>query len=153
MISKIIFIDTTKKTGISIKELNDPTPNMEAIKLIEDRLDWFFDKFCHKPELTKERDGKVAVELLIKAIQKTLDKCKGGAPFNLIEEAYFVGNRSPALKAGLYDLSYAGAKKYQEWCETFARALLRGLKPGACICVFNSTKQFHRLANHQGYLC
>jgi len=28
--------------------------------------------------------------------------------FNLIEQAYFVGDRSSALKAGLYDQSYEG---------------------------------------------
>jgi len=36
--------------------------------------------------------------------------------YGLIEQAYFVGDRSAALKAGLYDLSYEGGKKYQKWC-------------------------------------
>ena len=33
--------------------------------------------------MTEERDGKVTGELLVKALQKVLDKCPGGAPFDL----------------------------------------------------------------------
>ncbi len=73
-------------TGIPIEELLVPGPNMEAVKLLIKRIDWFFSEFITKPELTKERDGKVASELLVKALQKTLNKCEGGAPLNLSEE-------------------------------------------------------------------
>lgn len=78
--------DLSKITGIPLAELKKPMPNMEAIKLLQRNLDWFFDEFCQRPDLTKERDGKVAVELLVKAIQKTLNKCPGGAPFDLAGE-------------------------------------------------------------------
>ncbi|MDC7707263.1 hypothetical protein [Vogesella indigofera] len=73
-------------TGIPLIDLKKPTPNLEAIQLLQSKLDWFFEEFCQRPDLTKERDGKVAVELLVKAIQKTLNKSPGGAPFDLVSE-------------------------------------------------------------------
>jgi len=76
----------SKITGIPLSDLRKPSPNMDAIRLLQKRLKWFFEEFCLRPELTKERDGKVAVELLVKAIQKTLNKCPGGAPFDISKE-------------------------------------------------------------------
>jgi hypothetical protein len=73
-------------TGIPVDELKNPTPNLAAIKLLQERLDWFFSEFLRKPEMLEERDGKVTGELLVKAIQKALNKCPGGAPFNLQQE-------------------------------------------------------------------
>ncbi len=73
-------------TGIPLDELKKPSPNIEAIQMLGKRLDWFFDEFCRRPELTKERDGKVAVELLLKALQKAINKCPDGAPFDIIKE-------------------------------------------------------------------
>lgn len=73
-------------TGIPLADLQNPAPNLVAIRLLQSKLAWFFDEFCQRPDLTKERDGKVAVELLFKALQKTLNKCPGGAPFNLVKE-------------------------------------------------------------------
>ena len=73
-------------TGIPLTELKKPTPNLHAIRLLRKRLAWFFDDFCQRPDLTKVRDGKVAVELLVKALQKTLNRCPGGAPFDLAGE-------------------------------------------------------------------
>ncbi|RLA44614.1 MAG: hypothetical protein DRR42_20270 [Gammaproteobacteria bacterium] len=81
--SKTKLRELSKLTGIPYPELLNPTPNMEAIDLLGSRLDWFFDEFLTKPELTKEREGKVPAELLVKALQKTLNKCTGGAPINL----------------------------------------------------------------------
>jgi len=65
--------------------------------------------------------------------------------YGLIEQAYFVGDRSPALKAGLYDLSIEGGKKYQNWCSKWGKELLRIIKPGGHVLVFCSTKMLHRL--------
>lgn len=74
--------------GIPIAELNDPTPNMEAIDLIANRLEWFFNEFLRKPELTKVRDGKVPAELLVKALQKTINKLPSNVTvdINLVQE-------------------------------------------------------------------
>jgi hypothetical protein len=77
------LVELSKITGIAIKELQNPTPNLAAIKLLGNKLDWFFDEFLRKPEMLEERDGKVTGELLVKAIQKVLNKCEGGAPFDL----------------------------------------------------------------------
>lgn len=82
----------SKITKIPLSELIDPTPNLEAVELLLKKLEWFFGIFLTKPELTKIRDGKAASELLVKALQKTLDKCQGGAPLNLstmyVERSY-----------------------------------------------------------------
>jgi hypothetical protein len=77
------LVELSKITGIAIKELKNPTPNMAALNLLRNKLDWFFDEFLRKPEMLEERDGKVTGELLVKAIQKVLHKCEGGAPFDL----------------------------------------------------------------------
>ncbi|MCK5270452.1 MAG: ParB N-terminal domain-containing protein [Sedimentisphaerales bacterium] len=66
--------------------------------------------------------------------------------YNLIEKAHFIGNRSAALKAGLYDLSYEGAKKYQQKCLEWGRELIRIIKPGGHILSFCSTRMYHRMA-------
>ncbi|MBN67549.1 MAG: hypothetical protein CMM94_08310 [Rickettsiales bacterium] len=75
----------SKITEIPIEELRRPSPNMEAIHLLKDRLEWFFNEFCLRPELNKVRDGKLSSELLIKALQKTLNRCEGGAPIDLVK--------------------------------------------------------------------
>ena len=72
-------------TGITVEELKDPAPNMEVVKMLLDRLDWFFSNFLLDPEMMKVRDGKVTGELLVKALQKVLEKCPGGAPVNLVK--------------------------------------------------------------------
>ncbi len=69
--------------GIPLDELRDPSPNREAIEQLAGRLDWFFDEFLTKPELTKTRDGKRAADLLVKALQKAVQQLPGGPPFDL----------------------------------------------------------------------
>ncbi len=73
-------------TGIPIHELKDPSPNHEAIDYLLNRIDWFFNDFLTKPELTKVREGKNAGELLIKALQKVFNRLPGGPPINLQSE-------------------------------------------------------------------
>ncbi len=80
------IVKLSEIAGIPVEELLVPGPNMEAVDLLLERLDWFFNDFINKPELTKERDGKVAAELLVKALQKTLSKCPDGAPLDLVKE-------------------------------------------------------------------
>jgi hypothetical protein len=57
-------------TKVSVEDLSSPHPNDDAISLLLKRLDWFFDTFLTKEEMTKERDGKIAGELVVKALQK-----------------------------------------------------------------------------------
>jgi hypothetical protein len=73
-------------TGLSLEELRDPSPNVEAIEMLLARLDWFFDEFLHQPELQRVRDGKRAADLLVKALQKTLSALPDGAPVDLESE-------------------------------------------------------------------
>lgn len=80
------LVRLAKKTRIPLKELRDPSPNIEAIALLQANLDWFCKEFLRLPELRKERDGKIAGDLLVKALQKTLNKHPKGAPFDLQKE-------------------------------------------------------------------
>ena len=60
-------------TGIALDELRSPHPNADAITRLQGRLGWFFDVFLERPELQEVRDGKVAADLLLKALQKAID--------------------------------------------------------------------------------
>lgn len=62
----------TKITGIPPDDLAKTHPNEKAIALLLRRLDWFFGEFLMREEMTKERDGKIAGELVVKALQKVL---------------------------------------------------------------------------------
>jgi len=57
----------------------------------------------------------------------------------------YIGNRSKALVAGRYDLSYAGSIKYQKWCSKWAKEVIRVVKPGSFILVSCSPRMFARL--------
>ena len=59
-------------TGIPLTDLKSPRPNEDAIKLLISRLDWFFDTFLMRPEMIKERDGKITGELVVKALQRVM---------------------------------------------------------------------------------
>jgi hypothetical protein len=69
-------------TGVRLDDLKDPSPNVEAIKLLGGRLDWFFDEFLQRPELQTERDGKLPADLLVKALQKAISR-SGSIDLNL----------------------------------------------------------------------
>lgn len=72
-----------KITGIELTDLAKPYPNEEAVGLLLRRLDWFFGEFLIRKEMTKERDGKVAGELVVKALQKVLARSKRYRRVNL----------------------------------------------------------------------
>lgn len=72
-------------TGIPLEELEHPSPNMQVIDALADRLDWFFDNFLARPEMMRERDGKVTGELVVKALQKAVEQALGGPPFDLVK--------------------------------------------------------------------
>ena len=59
---------------------------MEVVSALIDNLDWFFEEFLTTSVMTKERDGKIVAELVVKALQKTLNRCEGGAPIDLNKE-------------------------------------------------------------------
>lgn len=74
-------------TRLSLEALRDPSPNVAAIDALGKRLDWFFDEFIPSGELDKVREGKATAALLVKALQKTIDRYPGGKPYNLVKEA------------------------------------------------------------------
>ena len=59
-------------TGIPLDELQNPRPNDQAIKLLLDRKEWLFTTFLMRPEMIKEREGKITGELVVKALQRVL---------------------------------------------------------------------------------
>ncbi|MCC8991079.1 MAG: hypothetical protein LM514_00405, partial [Streptococcus sp.] len=65
--------DLAKITGIPIEELSRPHPNEQAIDFLLSKLDWFFGDFLMSDDMTKERDGKITGELVIKALQKVIE--------------------------------------------------------------------------------
>ncbi len=70
--------------GLSEAELLNPAPNRAILDLLLAKLDWFFDEFLTSDEMTKERDGKTAGELLVKALDKVL--AAAGSRVRLTEE-------------------------------------------------------------------
>jgi hypothetical protein len=77
----------SKITGLKLKELSDPAPNVAAVHLLIERLDWFFDEFLVKGNLAKIREGKATSELMVKALQKAINRVPGGPPIDLVREA------------------------------------------------------------------
>ncbi len=73
-------------TGLDLNTLRDPSPNVDALDRLAKRLDWFFNEFLTTDEMTKERDGKIAGELLVKAIHKVDSRRWGGPKLNLPDE-------------------------------------------------------------------
>lgn len=73
-------------TGISVDELANPEPNPEVIQLLLANLDWFFSEFLTTEDMTRERDGKTAGELLTKALTKVLALRVDGEPLDLVAE-------------------------------------------------------------------
>jgi hypothetical protein len=74
-------------TGIPLDEIKSPHPNLDAIDALRGRLDWFFDEFLEHPELQTVRDGKIAADLLLKALQKALDAAPEGSKFDILAMA------------------------------------------------------------------
>jgi len=72
-----------KITGLPLSELEKAHPNDEALGLLLDRLDWFFGDFLLREEMTKERDGKIAGELVVKALQKVIARSAKHKSVNL----------------------------------------------------------------------
>ena len=61
-------------TGLSLDELRSTEPNHKIINELINRKDWFFNEFLNKPELLKEKEGKIAAELIVKALDKVLSR-------------------------------------------------------------------------------
>jgi hypothetical protein len=73
-------------TGISVRELHDAGPNEDALDRLVKRLKWFFETFLSSAEMTKERDGKIVGELVIKALQKVLARSARHSELDVVKE-------------------------------------------------------------------
>lgn len=61
-------------TGIPLEELQDPSPNRDAIARLAGRLDWFFNEFLWREDLQAVHDGKLPADLLVRALQRAIDR-------------------------------------------------------------------------------
>ena len=73
-------------TNIPLQELKSPDPDHEVIRALLEKIDWFYDEFLTRPDLTKERDGKVASELVVKALDKVLARSSIDYAFSFVSE-------------------------------------------------------------------
>lgn len=73
-------------TGISLDELENPTPNLEAIKLLKERVVWLIENFIPQNKIDITRDGKKGSDLFIKALQNAIDESSESYYFNIEEE-------------------------------------------------------------------
>ncbi|WP_157634269.1 HNH endonuclease [Burkholderia ubonensis] len=83
-------------TGIPLSDLTKPQPNEEALGLLLSRLDWFFGTFILREEMTKVHDGKVAGELVVKALQKVLARSEHHHRVNLQSEYHRYRIQTPS---------------------------------------------------------
>lgn len=74
------------------------------------------------------------------AISKATGDYQEGVNHNL------QSGRSPSMHAGQYDLSRAGAIRFQEFSYQWAKEVYRCLKPGAMLLSFCSPRMYHRMA-------
>lgn len=77
------------------------------------------------------------------AVEKQAGKRRRNHPNTTIS---FGGPPHPAMQAGLYDLSPTANRRFQAWCEAWAREALRVLKPGGHMLVCGGTRTYHRMA-------
>ena len=67
-INKLKILSTI--TNIKLDKLLNPTPNLEALKLLLNNTNWFFNVFLNKDHLKKIKSGKSAAELICKSLDK-----------------------------------------------------------------------------------
>lgn len=80
------LVELSQLTNLPLETLRDPAPNLAAVRALKNRLDWFFREFLIKPELVRERDGKTVAELVVKALQKVIDRIPPSEKFDLVLE-------------------------------------------------------------------
>jgi hypothetical protein len=73
-------------TGIPLEDLQHDRPNETAINLLLSKMEWFFNDFLSREEMTKERDGKITGELVVKALQRVLARSPSHRDIDLLGE-------------------------------------------------------------------
>lgn len=66
------LVELAQITGVEIADLIDAPVNEAALATLLAKQDWLFEDFLMRPEMTKERDGKIAGELVVKSLQKVI---------------------------------------------------------------------------------
>jgi len=94
----------------------------------------------------KAWDGKLIDEAALKDVERRCSlgphsSSRAGRTAPRSSSAF--GNR--ASQAGSYDFSFVGNQAFQVWCEQWARAVLRVLKPGAHLLAFGGARTYHRM--------
>ena len=77
--------ELAKTTTIPLADLTDPKPNIAVIRKLALRLDWFFDDFLRSDDMTREHDGKIPGDLLIKALYKALSHSRDKVALELTQ--------------------------------------------------------------------
>lgn len=81
------LLELSKITNISLDDLKNPSPNEDALKLLIESIDWFFDDYLSsKEELFIEKDGKISAELICKAIDKVIKQSSNEYEISFINE-------------------------------------------------------------------
>jgi hypothetical protein len=73
-------------TGLPMRTLADPSPNVAVLNELGKRLDWFFDQFLSSRDMAKIRDGKLTGELLVKALHKVDSHRPTKSQINLMQK-------------------------------------------------------------------
>lgn len=77
------LLELSKITGLDIKFLKSKTPNIRVIKLLENKIIWFFDNFLRDNDYQKVRNNKRTSDLIFNAIDKQIKRVYPN--MNLIE--------------------------------------------------------------------
>lgn len=88
------LVELSKLTGISLSELKNPSPNLEALSLIISRRDWLYSEFLNKEDLLEEKDGKIPAELICKALDRVLSFFEGSPSIQSFVDGWNAYNRS-----------------------------------------------------------
>jgi len=77
------LLELSKITRLDIKFLKSKTPNIRVIKLLENKIIWFFDDFLRDKDYQKVRNNKRTSDLIFNAIDKQIKRLYPN--MNLIE--------------------------------------------------------------------
>lgn len=73
-------------TGVPLKQLSDPSPNEEVLAALIEKSDWLMKEFLMRPDIQKDRDGKVTAELICKALDKVIDRSSLSGKFSFLQK-------------------------------------------------------------------
>ena len=114
--------------------------NAENLDVLEEMPDNCIDSAVFDGPYGVGFKGKERNNFSPKAIREATRNHQVGINHNLQT------GRCSSMHAGQYDLSRAGAIRFQEFSHTWAKEVYRCLKPGAMLLSFCSPRMYHRMA-------